>query len=64
MNGTIKVFNKSRGYGFIGIDGENDVFFHISAIQDRTEPMIGTQVEFEIVETDRGFSAKEIKIVE
>ena len=64
MNGIVKSFIKSRGFGFIGIDGGDDVFFHISAIPDRIEPTEGTQVSFEIVETDRGFSAKDIKILE
>jgi cold shock protein len=52
--GTVKWFNISKGFGFIGPDdGSKDVFVHISAVERSglSELREGQKVEFE-VETD------------
>lgn len=33
ITGTVKWFNADKGYGFIAVEGEDDVFVHISAVQ-------------------------------
>lgn len=56
--GTVKWFNAEKGFGFIEVEGENDVFVHFSAInQDGYKSLEeGQAVEFEVVEGDRDFN--------
>ncbi len=58
--GTVKWFNAEKGFGFIEVEGENDVFVHFSAInQDGYKSLEeGQAVEFEVVEGDRGPQAE------
>lgn len=61
--GKVKMFNKEKGYGFINMEGEKrDIFFHYSQIQQEGFKTIddGQEVEFELVEGDRGLQAHNI----
>lgn len=60
--GTVKWFNAEKGFGFIEVEGENDVFVHFSAInQDGYKSSEeGQAVEFEVVEGDRGPQAANV----
>ncbi len=60
--GTVKWFNAEKGFGFIEVEGENDVFVHFSAInQDGYKSLAeGQAVEFEVVEGDRGPQAANV----
>ncbi|HDT5738869.1 TPA: cold shock protein CspA [Staphylococcus aureus] len=60
--GTVKWFNAEKGFGFIEVEGENDVFVHFSAIyQDGYKSLEeGQAVEFEVVEGDRGPQAANV----
>lgn len=61
-NGVVKWFNAEKGYGFIQVEGGNDVFVHYSAIQEEGFKTLeeGQEVNFEIVEGDRGPQAANV----
>lgn len=62
MQGVVKKFNKEKGFGFITMEGQGDVFFHYSQLVMEGFKTIdeGTEVEFELVEGDRGQQAHNI----
>lgn len=61
--GTVKWFNAEKGFGFIEVEGENDVFVHFSAINEEGYKSLeeGQEVEFKIVEGDRGPQATNVE---
>jgi cold shock protein len=63
--GTVKWFNSDKGFGFISVEGGNDVFVHYSAIQSDGFRSLeeGQHVEFEIVEGQRGPQAANVAVV-
>lgn len=66
MLGTVKWFSAEKGYGFIERgESEEDVFVHFSAILDQGFKTLdeGIQVEFEIVDGDRGPQAANVQKV-
>ncbi len=60
--GKVKWFNAEKGFGFISVEGENDVFVHFSAIQTEGFKTLeeGQDVEFEIVDGARGPQASNV----
>ncbi len=60
--GTVKWFNAEKGFGFIEVEGENDVFVHFSAINQEGYKSLdeGQSVEFEVVEGNRGPQAANV----
>jgi CspA family cold shock protein len=65
ITGTVKWFNDAKGYGFISREGGPDVFVHFSAIQGNGFKSLaeGDQVEFEIVQGQKGPQAAEVQKV-
>ncbi|CAM4311284.1 MULTISPECIES: cold shock domain-containing protein [Paenibacillus] len=62
MKGTVKWFNAEKGYGFISVEGGEDVFVHYSAIQGDGFKTLeeGQEVEFDITEGNRGAQAANV----
>lgn len=62
VTGQVKWFNNEKGFGFIEVPGENDVFVHFSAIETDGFKSLeeGQKVSFEIEEGNRGPQAKNV----
>jgi CspA family cold shock protein len=62
VQGTVKWFNNSKGYGFIGREDGPDVFVHYSAIVGDGYRTLqeGDPVEFEIVQGPKGPQAANV----
>ncbi len=62
MTGKVKWFNADKGFGFIEREDGDDVFVHFSAIQTEGFKTLdeGQEVEFEIVDGDRGPQAANV----
>lgn len=60
--GRVKWFNENKGYGFIEREDGEDVFVHFSAIQEEGFKTLteGQEVQFEIVEGDKGLQAANV----
>jgi cold shock protein len=59
--GTVKWFNANKGYGFIKPESGNDVFVHVSAIQDGGSLDEGEVVEFDITHGQKGPQAINVR---
>ena len=62
-NGTVKWFNAEKGFGFISVDGEDDVFVHFSAINTDGYKTLeeGQHVSFEVVDGAKGPQAANVE---
>lgn len=62
LNGTVKWFNESKGFGFIEQEAGKDVFVHYSAIGGSGFKTLneGDKVQFEIVDGPKGPAAANV----
>ena len=63
VQGTVKWFNADKGFGFIEVEGQDDVFVHFSAIQGEGFKTLeeGQSVSFDIEEGNRGPQAANVE---
>ena len=63
--GTVKWFNASKGFGFIGRESGEDVFVHFSAIQGEGYRSLqeGESVKFEVRTGPKGLQAENVERV-
>lgn len=64
MEGTVKWFNRIKGFGFIQGEDGKDYFVHHSAVQEGAFLREGDKVSFELTKTDKGMQAKDVKLVQ
>jgi len=63
--GTVKWFNAEKGFGFIKVDGGDDVFVHFSAIAKSGYKSLdeGQRVTFDVEEGKRGMQAVNVNLL-
>ncbi len=62
MEGTVKFFNKLKGFGFIKGDDERDYFVHFSEVAKGKYLEEGDRVTFEGTEDEKGLKAKGVEV--
>jgi len=62
LQGTVKWFNESKGFGFIEQEEGKDIFVYYSAIQGNGFKTLneGDKVEFEVVDGPKGPAAANV----
>jgi len=60
MNGTVKFFNDSKGFGFISGEDGNEYFVHTTGLNEGVRITENDAVTFDVVEGERGPKAENV----
>ncbi len=61
MEGTVKWYNDMKSFGFIEVEGQDDVFVHKSALPEDVILNEGDSVEFDIEQSEKGPCAANVQ---
>jgi CspA family cold shock protein len=61
MEGTVKWYNSMKAFGFIEVEGQDDVFVHKSAIPEEVVLNEGDSIQFDIEQSDKGPHAANVQ---
>ena len=63
--GTVKWFSDSKGFGFIERESGDDLFVHFRSIRGEGHKTLrdGQQVEFDVVEGQKGLNAQDVVVL-
>lgn len=54
LQGVVKFFNQEKGFGFIKYNGDQEIFVHITAVDNKEPLNEGDEVTFEIGDGKKG----------
>ncbi|MEK6846365.1 MAG: cold shock domain-containing protein [Nanoarchaeota archaeon] len=63
MQGTVKFFNRKKGFGFISGEDGKDYFVHFTALGQGTFIRDNDVVSFTPAEGDRGLKAEQVQLI-
>jgi CspA family cold shock protein len=58
--GTVKFFNETKGFGFITMDNNKDVFVHVSGLKEEIRE--NDKVVFDLQEGKKGVNAVNVRL--
>ena len=63
--GVVRWFNNAKGYGFLGRDGDSDVFVHYTANQKDGYKGLkeGDRVTYDVIQGDKGPQADMVTVL-
>jgi CspA family cold shock protein len=66
ITGSVKTWNADKGFGFIEVQNEPDVFVHFSAIESKNvrDLLPGSEVKLMVVQGVRGPQAAGVEVFE